>query len=299
MDDAPHPRLAGTQGVNGKGAIVTIADCAPVETVAASAVDILRRNQELYDNVDGPVWRLAVYEPVFGGARYINMGGEPLVAELVDTLGIGDADPVLDLGCGTGDLAARLCSLTGCHITGVEMNARQAARARQAAHGLTRGRLDIERADATRWSSSRRFKAVYSIDTLMLIADWPAFLHAARRALPDQGGAFVATVILDSGLNDSQRRAFWEEDGFIGLVRKSGAESLITEAGFARQQWKCRDAWAIACLGRIDAALHAEQQPIRRAMGDAGWQNWVRMNATYLECFHSGELTYAMVVARP
>jgi cyclopropane fatty-acyl-phospholipid synthase-like methyltransferase len=275
------------------------ADSAPQEAVAASSADILRRNRELYDNVDGPVWRLAVYEPVFGGARYINMGGEPLVAELIDMLGIGDADPVLDLGCGTGDLAGRICSLTGCHITGVEMNARQAARARQTADGLTRGRLEIEHADATRWSSCQRFKAVYSIDTLMLIPDWPAFLDAARRALSDESAAFVATVILDSGLNEAQRRAFWEEDGFIGLLRKPDAERQFTDAGFARQQWKCRDQWALACLGRIDAALYAEQQPIRRVMGDAAWQNWVRMNAAYLECFRSGKLTYATVMAKP
>ena len=84
---------------------MTIADSASVEAVVASPVDIRRRNRELYDNVDGPVWHLAVYEPVFGGARYINMGGEPLVAKLIDMLGIGEADPVLDLGCGTGDLA--------------------------------------------------------------------------------------------------------------------------------------------------------------------------------------------------
>jgi cyclopropane fatty-acyl-phospholipid synthase-like methyltransferase len=278
---------------------VTIADSVRPAAVAARPVDIRRRNHQLYDDVDSLVWRLAVYEPLFGGARYINMGGEPLVAELIDMLGIGEADPVLDLGCGTGDLAGRICSLTGCHITGVEMNARQAARARQTAHGLTRGRLKIEHADATRWPSRRQFKAVYSIDTLMLVPDWPAFLHAARRALADENGAFVATFILDNGLNESQRRVFWEEDGFIGLLRKPDAERQFTEAGFARQQWKCSDEWALACLGRIDAALHAEQLPIRRAMGDAAWENWVRMNAAYLECFRSGKLTYAMVMARP
>ncbi|MBR1031486.1 cyclopropane-fatty-acyl-phospholipid synthase family protein [Bradyrhizobium liaoningense] len=266
---------------------------------AANPVDFLRRNQELYDNIDSPVWRLAVYEPVFGGARYINMGGAPLVTELIDMLGIGVNDPILDLGCGTGDLAGRICSLTGCHTTGVEMNARQAERARETAQGLTRGRLEIAHADATRWSSFRQFKAVYSIDTLMLIPDWPAFLHVARRALSDQGTAFLATVILDDGLSESERRAFWEEDGFVALLRKPDAERQFTDAGFARQQWTCKDEWALACLGRIDAALHAEQQAIRHMMGDAAWQNWVEINAVYLECFRSRKLTYAMVMARP
>lgn len=278
---------------------MTIEDCAPAGAIEASSVDILRRNRELYDNVDGPVWRLAVYEPVFDGARYINMGGEPLVAELIAALGVGDADPLLDLGCGTGDLAARLCSLTGCHVTGVEMNARQAARARLTACGLTRGRLDIEHADATRWSPSRQFKAVYSIDTLMLIAGWPAFLRAARQALPDQDGAFVATVILDGGLNGSQRQMFQEEDGFIGLYRVADAGELFTEAGFRRQQWKVCDHWAIGCLNRIGTALQARQLPIRHEVGDAAWQNWVRVNAIYLECFRSGKLSYAMITARP
>jgi cyclopropane fatty-acyl-phospholipid synthase-like methyltransferase len=278
---------------------VTLADSAHLAAVAARPLDLRRRNRELYDNVDSPVWRLAVYEPVFGGARYINMGGEPLVAELIDMLRIGDADPVLDLGCGTGDLAGRICSLTRCHITGVEMNARQAARARQTAQALTRGRLDIEHADATRRSSCQQFKAVYSVDTLMLIRDWPAFLDATRRALSEESTGFVATVILDNGLTEFQRRTFWEEDGFIGLFRKPAAEGQFSEGGFARQQWTSRDEWALACLGQIDAALHAQQKPIRRVMGDAAWQNWVRMNAAYLECFRSGKLTYAMVLARP
>lgn len=278
---------------------MAIADSGHLPDVAAGSADIERRNRELYDNVDSPVWRLAVYEPVFAGARYINMGGEPLVDELIGLLDIAEGDPVLDLGCGTGDLALRICSLTGCHITGVEMNARQAARARETAQGLARGRLAIEHADATRWTPSRLFKAVYSIDTLMLIPDWPAFLGAARRALSDESAALVASVILDNGLSESQRRAFWDEDGFIGLLRKPAAERHFIDAGFARQQWTCRNEWALACLGRIDAALHAEQQAIRRMMGDAAWDDWVRMNAAYLECFRSGKLTYATVLARP
>lgn len=269
-------------------------------TIADSAhLDIWRRNQELYDNVDSPVWHLAVYEPVFGGARYINMGGEPLVAELINILSIGNADQVLDLGCGTGDLAGRICSLTGCHITGVEMNTRQAARARQVAQTLTRGRLEVEHADATRWSSCRRFRAVYSVDTLMLIPDWRAFLHAVRRALADVSSVFVATVILDNGLNEAQRRMFWQEDGFIGLLQKSDAESQFSASTFAQQQWKCKDEWAVACLKRIDMALRAEQKSIQRMMGDAAWENWIRMNAIYLECFLCNKLTYAMVLAKP
>jgi sarcosine/dimethylglycine N-methyltransferase len=267
--------------------------------IAAGALDLERRNQELYDNVDGPVWHLAVYEPLFGGARYINMGGEPLVAQLIDTLAIQAADPILDLGCGTGDLAARLCSLTGCHITGVEMNAQQAARAREVADGLSHGRLCIEQADVTRWSSARTFKVVYSIDTLMLVADWMGFLRTARHALADATGAFAATVILDNGLDQQQRRMFWEEDGFIGLFGRADAGKLFNEAGFGRQQWNNRDDWAIACLGRIEAALYAEQEPIRHAVGRAAWQNWIEMNSTYLECFRSGKLTYAMATARP
>jgi cyclopropane fatty-acyl-phospholipid synthase-like methyltransferase len=270
-----------------------------VNAVSASPTDIQRRNQDLYDDIDGPVWRLAVYEPVFGGARYINMGGEHLVTELINMLAIDEAESVLDLGCGTGDLAARICSLTGCNITGIEMNERQVARARQVALGLSHGRLEIECADVTRWLSCRQFNAVYSIDVLMLIADWPAFLQAVRRSMSDEGGAFVATVILDDGLNESQRRAFWEEDGFIGLHRKREAERQFTDAEFASQQWTCRNQWALACLERIDAALHAKQQRIRRMTGDATWDNWVRMNAAYLECFRSGKLTYAMVMARP
>lgn len=259
--------------------------------------ETLRRNRELYDDVDGPEWRLAVYEPMFAGARYINLGGEALVERLAELLAARAAGPIFDLGCGTGDFAVRLAALTGAHITGVEINPRQAERARASAGTCRRGSLTVVEADAAAWRPGRVFGAGYSIDTLMLVPDVPVFLSAARGAIGEDG-CFVASLILGSRLSDEERRYFCSQDGFVSLSTREQATANLAGAGFRKVEWEIRQEWALHGLARSLAGLRASRHAIADAIGEAGWQNWRDVGAAYLDCFQSDKLHYAIVTAR-
>ena len=267
------------------------------ELRAVTGADVAQRNRELYDTMDDRVWHLAVYQPVFGGARYINMGGELLARDLATMLKIAEGAHVLDLGCGTGDLAVRLTALTGAHITGVEVNRRQAERAREAAKQCRRGSLTVIETDAADWTPDRHFAAGYSADTLMLVPSWPAFLSAARHAIAEDGN-FVASMILGSELTDAERQYFWEEDGFVMLPNRTRASELFATAGFRNVTWAERNDWALKCLSRIFDSVMLHREQIEASVGAAGWRDWLDVNAAYLDCFRSGKMEYVIAVAR-
>jgi cyclopropane fatty-acyl-phospholipid synthase-like methyltransferase len=268
------------------------------QAVRATLAEISRRNRDLYDTVDGTIWRLAIYEPLFGGARYINLGGERLARRVVDLLGVSEGEPVLDIGCGTGDFALRIAAVSGAHITGIEMNSRQAERARAAAQECRRGRLTIVEADATRWVGASCFRAAYSADTLMLVADWRAVLHRVRNAMSEDG-VFVATVILDGGLDQASRRYFWEHDGFISLPERECAVRDFIASGLRHVRWEQHNEWALQTLARITESLAQHRCMIEDAMGGTAWQEWVDVNSAYLAAFRCGKMTYELVEARP
>jgi cyclopropane fatty-acyl-phospholipid synthase-like methyltransferase len=270
----------------------------PTPALGATPAQISRRNRDLYDDVDGAIWRLAVYEPLFGGARYINLGGDPLARRVVELLGVGEGDPVLDIGCGTGDFARRIASLSGAHITGLEMNPRQAERARVAAQECRSGRLTIVEADAVHWVGTSRFRATYSVDTLMLIADWRAVLRRVRNAMSEDG-LFVATVILDGGLDQASRRYFWEQDGFISLPNRERAVCDFIASGLRRVRWEQHDEWALQALARITESLAQHRPLIEEVIGAAAWREWAEVNSAYLSAFRQGKMTYQLVEAKP
>lgn len=260
--------------------------------------DVLRRNRALYDNADGAVWRVAVFDAVNGGRRYINMGGEALVRQAIATLGISDGSRVFDLGCGNGDFSARIAAATGAAVTGLEINARQAARAREAAATLPRGSLTVIEADAGAWRPAPIFDAGTSVDTMMLVGDWGAFLGAARAALATPNAGFLATFIIGNDLTARARRYYWEQDGFVMLPTRGEARDAFRRAGFASLRLMARNRWAARCLTGIGAALAAHRAEIEASTGRDGWRDWRDVTAAYLRAFRSGRLSYVLVHAK-
>lgn len=268
------------------------------ELLDASPGEILKRNRMLYDGIDSPVWRMAVFDPVYGGRRYINMGGDRLIEELIRVLGIGEAQAVLDLGCGTGEVAARIASSTGAHVTGVDINPNQIRLAQLAAAACTRGSFAPVEADGARWTPHRTYNAAYAVDTLMLLADWQPFLAQALAAVQPVGGGFAATTILADHLAPADRRYFWEQDAFVRLPAREQAEREFVNAGFHSVRWSDHNDWAVDCLERICIALNERRPAIEAEIGPTSWQDWLDVNRRYLDAFCSGTLSYVLLLAR-
>ncbi|MFC3800768.1 class I SAM-dependent methyltransferase [Cohnella sp. GCM10012308] len=108
-----------------------------------------------------------------------------LGAEVLSLLQPAPGERILDLGCGNGDLTARIAA-AGAIPTGIDLSAESVA--------LARGRhpyLDIQAADASLYLTDTRYDAVFSHAALHWIGNAEATARTVWLALRD-GGRFVA-----------------------------------------------------------------------------------------------------------
>jgi ubiquinone/menaquinone biosynthesis C-methylase UbiE len=100
----------------------------------------------------------------------------------------GAAARVLDLGCGDGQLAARLAA-EGADVTGLDPSREALARARKAHPGLE---LVAPSADGTLPLPDSSFDAIVCMNVLQHVADTQLLLSEARRVLAPKGLLGVA-----------------------------------------------------------------------------------------------------------
>lgn len=106
---------------------------------------------------------------------------------LVELLAPRPGERILDLGCGTGHLTARLAGL-GATVVGLDHSAEMLARA-----GSAYPRLEFVQADARAFAFAEPFDAVFSNAVLHWIKEPEAVIRRVREALKP-GGRFVAEL---------------------------------------------------------------------------------------------------------
>ncbi|MEX2535359.1 MAG: class I SAM-dependent methyltransferase [Trueperaceae bacterium] len=144
--------------------------------------------------------------------------------------------PVLDLGCGTGNITIPLAE-RGLDPTGVDSSVEMLAVARRKAP-----ELDWRNADFTSFALERRFSLAVSIfDSLNNLLTKEQFLAAANRVrehlLP--GGLFLFDVNTTTGLRD-----LWEGgrvEGWAGEIYYRWTHSYDAERDLARVEAYCDD----------------------------------------------------------
>ncbi|MBI3802703.1 MAG: methyltransferase domain-containing protein [Nitrospirae bacterium] len=124
-------------------------------------------NPTLYDDKHSFVWK-------FG-------------AELIDLLAPQPEERILDIGCGTGHLTARIAAL-GAEMVGIDASAEMIAQARKSYPAL---RLEVQ--DAREFRFSEPFDAVFSNAALHWIKAPERVIACIARALKP-GGRFVAEL---------------------------------------------------------------------------------------------------------
>lgn len=149
---------------------------------------------------------------------------------LVAALEPSPDDVLLDLGCGTGDVAIAIHWQTGCRVVGVDAAPRAVSEARRRAARAGAGAfVRFEVADLT--SPPIRGSAAYALDSLMFLRSPAQALALASRSLAPPGRVF-ATFFDHRGLDRDAFAQFIEGEG----LRLEVLDDVTAEFGRRNRQ---------------------------------------------------------------
>lgn len=168
------------------------------------------------DTFRSPAATAAAYDSHIG--RY----GPALAEAFVALAGVGSGDRVLDVGCGTGLLAARLAEVVGSadFVAAVDPSVAFVSACRERVPAA-----DVRMAVAEELPfSDGSFDAVLSQLVVNFMTDAPAGVAEMRRVARD--GGVVAACVWDYGREMTLLRAFWDaavalDEGASGLEERS------------------------------------------------------------------------------
>ncbi|MEC2077020.1 class I SAM-dependent methyltransferase [Metabacillus fastidiosus] len=183
--------------------------------------------------------------------------------DLVDLLAPEKKEKILDLGCGTGDLANRLYEL-GVDVTGIDQSENMIHQARN-----KYPHIPFNVHDAIKLDYMNEFDAVFSNATLHWVKEADEALHCIYRSLK-QGGRFVAEfggkgnvqLITSEIINQLKSlNANYKEENFPWYFPSIGEySSLMEKYGF-----------------RVTFAQHFDRPTALE--GENGLRNWITMFA--------------------
>jgi len=144
----------------------------------------------------GLAWQIGVWNRISDVyLREIDRRFEPVVDHVIARAQLAAGDRVLDLGTGTGAVAARAAQLVGPNglVVGVDISAEmlRAARQRVAAQGLTRVSFREGRAEALP-AENESFDVVLASLSLMYVIDRAAAARELARVLRPRGRLIAA-----------------------------------------------------------------------------------------------------------
>jgi trans-aconitate methyltransferase len=199
-------------------------------------------------------WNASLYDDKFA---FVSKYGEDLIGWLAPQKG----ERILDLGCGTGQLASEIAEY-GAKVTGLDHSPQMIEKAAAAYPHL---RFDVK--DARDFTYDEPFDAIFSNAALHWIDNQEATIASMHRALRPGG-----RLVLEMGGKDNVQdivqavdEAMWE----------AGCRERLTGEG-----------WYFPSIGeytsllekggfQVRTALHFERETL--LTGEGGMENWLRM----------------------
>lgn len=139
---------------------------------------------------------------------------------------IGDANPILDIGCGEGKLANFMATTLGKRVHGIDISDSKLAKAQEAAeqHGISH-LVQFVNANVSRldFLDDKSFAAIVSVFTMHEIDDPHKALKELRRVLR-AGGRLIVVDFTKGG----KAEGLWAERYYT----PQEIESMLQEAGF-------------------------------------------------------------------
>ena len=181
--------------------------------------------------------------------------------DLIDLLSPSPGERILDLGCGTGQLAAQI-SQSGAEVVGIDNSESMISKAKQ-----NYPHIDFRVGDATNFRCERPFDAVFSNAVLHWIKESESVVACISKALKSNG-RFIAEFGGKGNMSN-----------FISTL-----ESTLKEFGY-----DCNNLspWSFPSIGEYATLLEkhgfhvssAQQfsRPTPLESGERGFHNWVRM----------------------
>src|SRR6476660_717971 len=265
--------------------------------IVHDAAAVREKQLKVWDMADDPRWHLTVYEPVYGGRIFANLGGPALLDYVGAYAGLGPQHYVLELGSGMGDGCEYIASHFGSRVTGVEISARQIERARDRHRDSHLRGFDFIHADMMQWEPPRRYDAIYFGDMLGVAQDRRALLGRVHRWLAP-GGAFTITdVVAGSGISESDRAFIWAEDGF-NVPFESDGLAMIRPVGFQNPDVIDITDAAVTLQNTILEASYRHQETLINAVGADTWRAWVECATEYKRLFAERKLVSLRIGTR-
>jgi SAM-dependent methyltransferase len=155
-------------------------------------------------------------------------------AEFAQWLRVDDDDHALDVGCGSGGPALHLTRLTGCRVTGIDINAEGIATARQQAEaaGLAdRASFQVADMDVALPFADGTFDAIISMDAMCHMTHRARVLAEWQRILRPGGLALFTDPVVVTGPVTSEEFAIRSSIGRFLFVPPGLNQQLIEHAG--------------------------------------------------------------------
>jgi SAM-dependent methyltransferase len=264
-----------------------------------SALDLRRKNRAVYDHASDPVWRLIAYGPLHDGWEFINLAGQPLLDRIARQAQLGPHSRVLDLCCGQGAACRYLAERHGSAATGVDINRRQIAAARERLGPRHRHPVvSFIEADALTWRPDRQYDLALLLDALMLTPDPIRLLGCASHALADGGLLAMSTIGAGPAIDERLRRRLWDADGMVTLPLKPELQSWLSAADLDAVHVEDMTGVAIAASHTMDDATVRRREAIVAQKGEAAYRGWLETGRAYLRAFQGGALTYFVATGR-
>jgi SAM-dependent methyltransferase len=176
--------------------------------------------------------RRETYGEEFGQSSWVT--GEEY-RRFIRLLGLGPADHVLDVGCGSGGPAVFLAREAGCRVTGVDVNEAGVRAGRDLAReaGLQEA-VQFRQADVREPLPfpDGSFGAIVCMDAMCHLPDRGRLLGAWRRVLRPGGRLLYTDPVVVTGLVSNEELATRSSTGYFEFCPPGVNERLIGQAGF-------------------------------------------------------------------
>lgn len=253
------------------------------------AVAVREKQLQVWDVSDDPRWRLTVYEPLYGGKIYANIGGPELLDYMGAYVGLGPEHSVLELGSGMGDACEYVATHFGCRVTGVEMSTQQIERARERHPNRSSRGFDFIEADMLQWEPSERYDAVYFGDMLAVAQDRRAVLERVYRWLKPGGALTITDIVAGADLSNEDRAFIWDQDGFE-VPSQSDSLAMLRDVGFQELDVTDLTYTVVTLQETICQASYRHKTTLVDAVGADAWLAWVEAAREYRRLFADRKL---------